>query len=179
MIPVTYWTQLAFAFQFNCHSWDLHRWTLNTGKPGYLTHTFKYRWCLTDICQLFTLWYPIIGLVKSWVHVIRTFDFFASSSLWLPFSQLVVLWRWQQAVSKITFAESMLHQSNLFQNIIRLQHYQWIKDVSVSSVFQTWTLFKGKLAFLLLIITLTVQLNADDKSGIKKSGSISQNYQAD
>ena len=31
-----------------------------------------------------------------------------------------------------------------------------------------------KLAFLSLIMTLTIQLNADDKSGIKKSGSTSQ-----
>ena len=82
----------------------------------------------------------------------------------------------------------MIYQSNLFQNTIGLQHYLPRDERSFSlkclSNFLSFVfLFKAKLAFLLLILTFQfsfpVQLNADDKSGIRKSGSISQNCQTD
>ena len=60
----------------------------------------------------------------------------------------------ETSISKIIFADSMLYQSNLFRNTIRLRHYSPMDKKMVSSVFQTGILFKAKLAFLLLIMTL-------------------------
>ena len=67
----------------------------------------------------------------------------------------------------------MLYQSNLFQNTTGLWHYPPInKKIFKSQVsFKLEFCLKLNWAFYYL---LWIKLNADDKSGIRKSSSISQ-----
>ena len=74
-------------------------------------------------------------------------------------------------VSNITFAHSMLYQSNLYQNTVGLQHYPPMDKMSQVS-FKLKFFSKLNWLFYYLLITLTIQLNTDDKSGIRASGSM-------